>query len=83
MIRSVRDAYRLAAIGLYFEPVPVSGQRVAMAYTDHHSFVPLVTVLRVLVGADVGKCYSKRNAHSNNRDELMGGNLNKLNSNEW
>jgi len=54
-----REAYREDAVFL-FEPGPVGGQRVAVAHADQQPFVVLVAVLRVLVGGDVGKSYSRR-----------------------
>lgn len=31
-----------------------------MTHTDQHNFVIFIAVLRVLVGSDMGKCYSKK-----------------------
>lgn len=55
---SLRDTYHwgIAVLG----PAPVSGQWIAMAHTDQHTFVLLIAMLRVLVGNNVGKRYSRR-----------------------
>lgn len=46
--------YRLRAVNLLI-PDPLSRQWIAVAHANHHRFVLLVAVLRVLVGGDVKK----------------------------
>lgn len=59
-----RDTYCLGAIFL-FDPDPVNGKWIAMAHTGHHTFVLLISVLRVLHGYNMRKNYSRETAHLN------------------
>lgn len=40
---------------ILFEPNPLSGEGMSMSHTGKHTFVLLITMLRVLVGSNMRK----------------------------
>lgn len=66
-ITSCWEIYHLVSI-LFFEPGPGSGKGIAVAYTDHRTFVVLIAMLRVLIGRNVRKRYSMM--RNNDNDEI-------------